>query len=45
MMYLLAYDALLALGPNDLLDRDDYIHFLVAISHNPLLYDQSQPEI
>lgn len=40
MLHLLAYDELIKLGPNILVDADDYVHFLIALeAHESLLDD------
>lgn len=37
MLYLLDYDAVIRLGPNVLMNRDDYLHFLLVLAAYPTL--------
>jgi hypothetical protein len=46
MLYLLAYNEVVNIGPNELLDIDDYLHFLIALVHNPhILQDNNEENI
>lgn len=35
LLYLLCFDHLVELGPNDFIDVDDYLHFLIFLYHSP----------
>lgn len=37
MLYLLDYEGVIQLGPNMMMNQDDYLHFLLVLSGYPLL--------
>ena len=42
MFYLADYDSLIKLGPNALLSKDDYLHFLIVLSAFPGLTKEAE---
>lgn len=37
LLYLLCFNQLVQLGPNQLMDTTDYLHYLILLYHHPVL--------
>lgn len=36
LLYLMSYYEVIELGTNEIMDQDDYLHFLIALYHSPV---------
>lgn len=39
MIYLLDYDSVIKMGDNEILDKDDFIHFLIVLARYPRVFE------
>lgn len=45
LLYLFAYGELAEIGPNDIMDQDDYLHFLIVLYHSNAFYLLSEKQV